>query len=84
MDHEMSNMDAMTEIRSSEGYQDDDFVVYSESDSDINQSHKKTKCPSPKYNSPELNQRKCVIFEENLDELMKFCNKCGSPVVEKS
>ena len=49
-----------------------------ESDTDIDiQSIK------PKFNSPILQQKKFIVFEESICDLMKFCKNCGSPVIHK-
>ena len=31
-----------------------------------------------------VKDRKCIVFESNLDELFNFCGKCGSPVISKT
>lgn len=33
---------------------------------------------------PMLKDKKFIVFEDNLNELMKFCPKCGKPVIEQS
>lgn len=75
----------------SEGHFDDETKIDSDSDyivsSECETSDEESDCSEtphqPRFKESLLNQKKYIVFEENLDELMNFCKQCGSPVSRK-
>lgn len=58
--------------------EDDDYECETEPDTETDIDETITNTDS------FLSQDKYIIFETKLDELMKFCSKCGQPVVQKA
>lgn len=66
---------------------DPDYIVSSDTDGEESSGESDSDSDSdnkpPQFQSHILKQRKFIVFEENLDLLLKFCYKCGSPIIEK-
>ena len=61
-----------------------------ENDSDYSPSDSGSSSSDPENETPEvpicnkfLDQKKYIVFESNLEELLQFCNQCGAVIIEK-
>ena len=80
----LSDMEQLSDNESPVNIADSDYVVSSDSEDEVPfEPSDNYNEPKLKFQSSKLNQKKFIIFEHNLEDLMNFCKQCGAPVVDK-
>jgi hypothetical protein len=77
---DLSDIEYLSNLSSTDADKDHDYVPSDTTD---------TECSDGEVTSQDevhkmLNEKKYIIFQSNLEELMKFCQKCGSPISSKT